>query len=194
MALSLTKGQKISLEKESGGGLSKVAMGLGWDAVKRKGIMGFLSGGAQEIDLDATCIMFDAAKNIIDVVWFRQLQSKDGSIRHSGDNRTGAGDGDDETITVDLTRVPANVTSLIFTINSFTGQTFDQIENAFCRLVNLSNNQEIARYTLSGGGKVTAQIMSKVYRHNGEWKMAAIGEPANGRTFQDILPNITPFL
>ncbi|MDR1053468.1 MAG: TerD family protein [Planctomycetaceae bacterium] len=193
MALSLVKGQKISLEKESGGGLVRVAMGLGWDAVRPKGIFGFFSKG-QEIDLDATCIMFDGAKNIIDVVWFKQLQSKDGSIRHSGDNRTGAGDGDDETIVVDLKRVPANVISLIFTINSFTGQTFDQIDNAFCRLVNLSNNQEIARYTLSGGGNVTAQIMSKVYRHNNEWKMAAIGEPANGRTFIDILPNIVPFL
>jgi tellurium resistance protein TerZ len=194
MALSLTKGQKISLEKESGGGLSKVAMGLGWDVAKPKGMMGFFSGGSQEIDLDATCVLFDAAKNLVDTVYFGQLQSKDGSIKHSGDNRTGAGDGDDETIIVDLSRVPANVTGLVFTINSFTGQTFDQIENAFCRLVNLSNNQEIAKYTLSGGGKVTAQIMAKIYRHNNEWKMAAIGEPAHGRTFQEILPNIVPFL
>ncbi len=193
MALTLVKGQKISLEKEGGSGLARVAMGLGWDAAKKKGLMGFFAG-SQEIDLDATCIMFDAAKNIVDVVWFRQLTSKDGSIRHSGDNRTGAGDGDDETISVDLSRVPANVTTLIFTINSFTGQTFDQIENAFCRLVNLANNQEIAKYTLSGGGNVTAQIMAKLYRHNNEWKMAAIGESANGRTFQDILPSIVPFL
>ncbi|MDR1478467.1 MAG: TerD family protein [Planctomycetaceae bacterium] len=193
MALSLTKGQKISLTKEGGSGLTKVAMGLGWDAVRPKGILGFFSR-PKEIDLDATCILFGTAKNIIDVVWFQQLQSKDGSIRHSGDNRTGVGDGDDETIVVDLTRVPANVTSLIFTINSFTGQTFDQIENAFCRLVNLANKQEIARYTLSGGGRVTAQIMSKIYRHNGEWKMAAIGEPANGQTFLDILPTVVPFV
>ena len=193
MALSLVKGQKISLEKEGGGGLTKVAMGLGWDPVKAKGIMGFLKG-TPEIDLDATCIMFDAAKNIIDVVWFRQLQSQDGSIKHSGDNRTGQGAGDDETINVDLSRVPATVSSLVFTINSFTGQTFNQIENAYCRLINLSNNQEIARYTLTGGGAVTAQIMAKIYRHNNEWKMSAIGEPANGKTFLDILPKIVPHL
>ncbi|MDR3109803.1 MAG: TerD family protein [Planctomycetaceae bacterium] len=193
MAISLIKGQKISLAKEGGSGLTKVAMGLGWDAAKPKGIMSFFSA-AKDIDLDATCIMFDSAKQLVDVVWFRQLQSKDGSIKHSGDNRTGAGDGDDETISVDLSRVPANVTSLVFTINSFTGQTFNEVENAFCRLVNLANNQEIAKYSLSGGGNVTAQIMAKVYRHNGEWKMAAIGEPANGRTFQDILPNIVPYL
>jgi tellurium resistance protein TerZ len=194
MVLSLVKGQKISLEKEGGAGLARVAMGLGWDAVKPKGILGMFIR-SQEIDLDATCIMFDAAKKIVDVVWFQQLISKDGSINHSGDNRTGgAGDADDETINVDLSRVPVNITTLVFTINSFTGQTFDQIENAFCRLINLTNNQEIAKYTLSGGGNVTAQIMAKVYRHNNEWKMAAIGEPANGQTFQDILPNILPFL
>ena len=193
MGLSLVKGQKISLEKEGGAGLTRVAMGLGWDAVKSKGILGMFSK-PKEIDLDASCVLFDAAKNIVDVVWFQQLASKDGSIRHSGDNRTGAGDGDDETINVDLSKVPANVTSLVFTINSFTGQTFNEIENAFCRLVNLANNQEIAKYTLSGGGSVTAQIMARLYRHNSEWKMAAIGEPANGQTFQQILPNILPFL
>jgi tellurium resistance protein TerZ len=193
MTLNLTKGQKISLAKEGGEGLTKVAMGLGWDVAKPKGIMGIFGGGGS-IDLDASCVMFDAAKNIVDAIWFRQLQSKDGSIQHTGDNRTGEGDGDDESINVDLTRVPANVTSLVFTINSFSGQTFDQIENAFCRLINLANKQEIAKYSLSGGGNVTAQIMAKIYRHNNEWKMAAIGEPANGRTFQDLLPKIVPYL
>ena len=193
MGISLVKGQKISLSKEGGGGLTKIFMGLGWDAVKPKGILGFFGVG-QAIDLDATCILFDASKQIVDVVWFRQLKSKDGSILHTGDNRTGAGDGDDETINVDLSRIPANVTALVFTINSFTGQTFDQIENAFCRLVDVANNQEIAKYSLSGGGNVTAQIMAKLYRHNNEWKMAAIGEPANGQTFHDILPNILPHL
>ena len=196
MGLSLVKGQKISLEKEGGAGLARVAMGLGWDSAKPKGIFGFFRS-APDIDLDASCIMFDAAKNIVDVVWFKQLASKDGSIKHSGDDRTGAGaasGGDNETINVDLSRIPANVTSLVFTINSFTGQTFDQIENAFCRLVNLANNQEIARYTLSGGGSITAQIMAKIYRHNNEWKMAAIGEPASGQTFQHLLPKILPYL
>ncbi|MDR2761006.1 MAG: TerD family protein [Planctomycetaceae bacterium] len=193
MTISLVKGQKISLEKESGVKLSKIAMGLGWDVARPKGILGLFKR-LPAIDLDATCIMFDAAKQIVDVVWFRQLQSKDGSVKHSGDNRTGEGEGDDETIFVNLSLVPLNVTSLVFTINSFTGQTFNQIENAFCRLVNLDNRQEIAKYVLSGGGEVTAQIMSKIYRHNGEWKMAAIGEPANGQTFHHILPNIVPFL
>jgi tellurium resistance protein TerZ len=198
MAISLTKGQKISLDKEAGGTLTKVIMGLGWDAANAKGgggIFGiFGGGGGGSIDLDASCLMFDASKNLLDSIWFRQLKSKDGSVVHTGDNLTGAGDGDDEQIIVDLSRVPANVQSLIFVVNSFTGQNFDNVANAFCRMVNANNNQEVARYTLSGGGKYTAQIMAKIYRYNGEWKMAAIGEPSSGRTFQDMLPQVINFL
>jgi len=187
MAISLVKGQKISLAKEGDASLTRVVMGLGWDAVKKKGFLGF-GGGAQEIDLDASCIMFDAEHTPVDVVWFRQLRSRDGSILHTGDNRTGAGEGDDEQIIVDLPRVPAGVKSLVFVVNSFTGQNFSQIENASCRLVNAANNQEIARYDLSCQGNHTAQVMAKVYRHNGEWKMHAIGENGSGRTFDDLMP------
>jgi tellurium resistance protein TerZ len=131
---------------------------------------------------------------LVDTVWFRQLRSQDGSITHTGDNRTGAGDGDDEQIIVELSRVPANVKSLIFVVNSFTGQNFSQIENAFCRIVNGTNNKEIARYQLSCQGGHTAQLMAKVYRHENEWKMHAIGENASGRTFHDMQPVITPHL
>lgn len=193
MAVNLQKGQKISLEKEAGGALTKVVMGLGWDAIKSKGFFGF-GGGAPEIDLDASCIMFDEQGNPIDAVWFRQLKSKDGSVVHTGDNRTGDGDGDDEQIIVDLTRVPSNVKSLVFTVNSFTGQNFSQIENATCRIVNANNNSEIARFNLSTLGSHNAQIMAKIYRHGGEWKMHAIGEIGNGRTFDDLMPQITPHL
>ncbi|HBN07682.1 MAG TPA: Tellurium resistance protein terZ [Cyanobacteria bacterium UBA8530] len=188
MTVNLTKGQKISLEKEAGGALAKVVMGLGWDAKKKGGMMGKLFGGSQEIDLDASCVLFDEANDMIDSVWFRQLKSKDGSIVHTGDNRTGAGDGDDEQIVVDLPKVPATVKSLVFVVNSFTGQNFSQIENAFCRMVEQSSNKEIAKYDLSCSGDHTAQIMAKVYRHGGEWKMHAIGENASGKTFQDLLP------
>lgn len=193
MAVNLQKGQKISLEKEAGVKLTKIVMGLGWDAVKTKGIFGF-GGKTQEIDLDASCILFDDQGNQTDSVWFRQLQSKDGSVVHTGDNRTGAGDGDDEQITVDLTRVPANVKSLMFTVNSFTGQNFSQIENANCRIINASNNQEVARFNLSTLGSHNAQIMAKIYRHGSEWKMHAIGEIGNGRTFAELMPQITPHL
>ena len=187
MAISLAKGQKISLEKEAGTSLSRITMGLGWDVAKKKGFLGF-GGGAGEVDLDASCVLFDDAKNQLDAVWFSQLKSKDGSIIHTGDNLTGEGEGDDEQIIVDLSRVPANVKSLVFVVNSFTGQNFSQIENAFCRVVNSQNNQEIARFNLSAQGAHTAQVMAKVYRHEGVWKMHAIGEIASGRTFQDLMP------
>ena len=193
MAINLVKGQKISLEKESGGGLGKVTMGLGWDTKKAGGFMGF-GGKEQDIDLDASCVLFDESKQLLDAVWFRQLASKDGSITHTGDNRTGAGDGDDEQIIVDLPRVHASVKSLVFVVNSFTGQNFSQIENAFCRIVDARNGTEVAKYNLSSTGMHTAQIMAKLYRHNNEWKMHAIGENATGRTFNELVPAILPHL
>jgi len=194
MAINLQKGQKISLSKESGGALSKVVMGLGWDAKKVPVSMlkGLFGGGKSEdsIDLDASCVLFDDQNKVVDIIYFGQLKSKDGSIVHTGDNRSGAGDGDDEQIKVDLDKVPAHVKSLVFTVNSFSGQTFDEVENAYCRIVDSSNNAEVARYTLSSQGPHTAQIMAKVYRHNGEWKMHAIGENGVGRTIDALLPQI----
>jgi tellurium resistance protein TerZ len=193
MSVNLSKGQKISLDKEAGGALSKITMGLGWDAVKSKGFFGF-GAKTEAIDLDASCVLFDEANRPADTVWFRQLKSRDGSIVHTGDNRTGAGDGDDEQINVDLNAVPAGVKSLVFTVNSFTGQNFSQVENAYCRIINAVNGQEVARFNLSVQGAHTAQIMAKLYRHNGEWKMHAIGENGSGRTFDDLMPLITPHL
>jgi len=188
MGVNLVKGQRISLTKKDGSTLTQVIMGLGWDAKKTGGFFGF-GGSQKDIDLDASCVLFDQNKNQLDAVWFRQLRSKDGSIQHSGDNLTGAGEGDDEKIMVNLTGVPNNVQSLVFVVNSFTGQNFSQIKNTFCRLVDKSTNKVIARYDLSNqGGTHTAQIMVKVYRHRGEWKMHAIGENASGRTFHDLLP------
>ncbi|MWA01065.1 TerD family protein [Actinomadura sp. LD22] len=192
MTISLQKGQKVSLAKPGGGTLTRVRMGLGWDAVAKKGLFG--KGKAQSIDLDASCLLFDASGNLADSVWFRQLRSKDGSVQHTGDNLTGAGEGDDEVINVDLQSVPANVTQLVFTVNSFTGQDFSQIENAFCRLVDEATGQEIARYDLSGAGQHNAQIMAKVSRDGAGWSMTAIGATASGRTFQHLLPAVSAHL
>lgn len=194
MSVNLQKGQKISLDKEAGGGLSRVTMGLGWDAIKSKGFFGFGGGKSDAVDLDASVVMFDESNKPVDVIWFRQLKSKDGSIVHTGDNRTGAGDGDDEQIIVDLNAVPASVKALVFTVNSFTGQTFATVENAYCRLINTGNQQEVARFNLSVTGSHSAQIMAKLYRHGGEWKMHAIGENGNGRTFDDLMPQISVHL
>lgn len=185
MTINLQKGQKVSLAKRGGGTLSVVRMGLGWDAVKKRGLFG---SKTQAIDLDASALLFDAAGTLVDAVWFQQLRSQDGSVQHTGDNRTGAGDGDDESVVVDLTRLSPAVTQIVFTVNSFTGQDFTQIENAFCRLVDETTNEEVARYELSGSGSHNAQIMAKVSRGPGEWTMTAIGAIASGRTFQDLLP------
>ena len=192
MAVNLQKGQKISLEKEAGGTLTSVVMGLGWDVAKKKGLFGF--GREQSIDLDASCFIFDDNNNPIDLVYFGQLASRDGSVQHSGDNRTGEGDGDDEQIAVALNRIPANVKTLVFTVSNYTGQNFSQVENAYCRLVDGQTGKEIARYDLSAQGNHTAQIMAKIYRHNGEWKMHAIGENSQGATPDLILPKIVPYL
>jgi tellurium resistance protein TerZ len=192
VSVSLSKGQKVSLSKEGGAGLTKVRMGLGWDAAAVKGLFG--RKRAQTIDLDASALLFDAAGVLVDQVWFQQLTSKDGSVQHTGDNLTGAGEGDDESIRVDLSRVPAQVSTLVFTVNSFTGQDFSQIENAFCRLVDETSDSEIARYELTGSGNHTAQIMAKLARDGAGWSMTAIGVPASGRTFKDLLPAIAGHL
>lgn len=200
MGINLQKGQRISLEKEAGRGLSRVVMGLGWvmKQVQSKGFLGFGGGSRQEaIDLDASCLLFDAGGNLADTVWFRQLESRCGSIRHSGDDRSGGGEAgaDNERISIDLSRIPASVQTLIFTVNSFSGESFAGIPNAFCRLVDEANSGEVARFDLSlEGGSHTGLIMTKLYRHNNEWKMQAIGEQAEGRTFHDLLPALQPYL
>lgn len=187
MALTLSKSQTISLEKTAGGsGLTTIRLGLGWDPEKI-GFMGRLLGNSGEIDLDASCILFDENLRPIDLVWFRQLHSQDGSIQHSGDNRTGEGDGDDETITVDLSRLPASVKYLVFTVNSFTGQTFEKIANAYCRVVNASNRVELARFNLSEKGRHTGVVMASLVRENSGWEFKAIGQVTNGRTADDLV-------
>lgn len=190
--VSLVKGQSVSLVKSGGGTLTKVRMGLGWDAMKKKGMFG--GSKSQSIDLDATCLLFDAHKQLVDQVWFQQLKSRDGSVVHTGDNRTGAGDGDDESVLVDLQQLPPAVTTLVFVVNSFTGQSFAQIENAFCRLVDSTDDKELARYDLTGSGTHNAQVMAKVSRDGSGWSMTAIGATANGRTFHELLPAVLPHL
>jgi tellurium resistance protein TerZ len=191
--VSLSKGQTVSLEKRGGGTLTRVRMGLGWDAMKKKGMFG--REKEQSIDLDASALLFDGAGQLVDQVWFQQLKSKDGSVLHTGDNRTGAGEGDDESIIVDLQAVPPTVSQIVFVVNSFTGENFSQIENAFCRLVDsTANDTELARYELTGSGSHNSQVMAKVSRAGQAWTMTAIGAIANGRTFRDLLPTVTQHL
>lgn len=143
--------------------------------------------GGIEIDLDASCIILDGNYEPLDLVWFRQLQSQDGSIKHSGDNRTGEGDGDDETIYVDLQRLPSQAQHLVFTVNSFTGQNFSKVENAYCRILNEANNKEIVRFNLSEKGNHTGIVMASLSKGANGWTFKAIGQTTSGRTVDDLV-------
>ncbi|KAA8890399.1 TerD family protein [Nocardia colli] len=188
--VSLVKGQRVTLRKEGGAALTFVKMGLGWDPVKNRGMFG---NRTVDVDLDASVVMF-ADNNPVDVAYYGQLTSKDGSIRHQGDNLTGEGEGDDEVILVDLTRIPAHVSTLVFIVTSYKGHTFEQIQNAFCRLVDGTNNAELARYTLAGGMPFTAMAMAKVFRVGGDWKLQAIGEGFAAKHPGEAVPHLGRFL
>jgi tellurium resistance protein TerD len=197
MSISLQKGQRISLSKEAPG-LTKLICGLGWDVNQRSGggFFGNFGNNNQECDLDASVICLDASNKLADnkdVVYFGNLQHPSGSVTHQGDNRTGAGDGDDEVIIVDLSRIPSHIVKLVFVVNIYDckarKQDFGQIQNAFVRLINGDNNRELARYELSGKeyGGMTGMVLAEVYSHNQEWKMAAIGSGVNTDGLKGII-------
>jgi tellurium resistance protein TerZ len=194
MSITLAKRQTINLTKDNGQGLTSITMGLGWDVAKSKGFFGFSGSRSESIDLDASVVAYDANKRKVEHVYFGQLKAFQGAIQHNGDNLTGDGDGDDETIDVDLTRLPANVETLVFTVNSFRGQSFDKVENAFCRLVDRTNDKEIARIDLSAKGAHTGVIMAKVSRQGNGWSLQALAEVGSGRTFNDMLPQIATLI
>lgn len=180
-ALTLQKQQSLSLTKADGTALTKVRLGLGWDEIKRTGLRGLFGGG--EIDLDASAILVGGGR-VLDTVYYGQLRSRDGSVRHTGDNLTGAGDGDDEQILVDLNKVPNNVDKIVFVITSYSGQCFDQVENVFARVVDLSGAEnEVVRYDLGrDGGNGTANVIAKFTRTGSGWEFTALGTPAQGKT------------
>lgn len=185
MSISLKKGQKVSLTKESAG-LSNVLVGLGWDAVEtiKKGFFASLFGkGSADIDCDATAILLKNGKfcDKSDVVYFGNLQHKSGTVRHMGDNLTGDGDGDDEQILIDLSKVPAEYDRIVIVVNIYDcirrKQEFGMIKNAFIRIIDGKTNRELCKYNLSENYLgMTAMIFGEIYRHEGEWKFNAIGQ------------------
>ncbi len=194
MSVSLTKGANISLAKEAPG-LSKVVLGLGWGKKRKRGFFGGLK--EVKVDLDASCLLFDDQKRLLDQVWYRQLRSREGSVIHSGDDLTGGGEAGipNEEILVQLNSVPSNVKTLVFTVNSFSSDSFDGIPDAFCLLKNHATGKEIARYNLSvEGGGHTGLVIAKLYQHKGEWKFKALGEWGEGQTFERLLPIIGHFI
>jgi tellurium resistance protein TerD len=196
MAINLKKGQRISLTKDDPS-LSKIMVGLGWDPVKKSGgglLAGLFGGGAPDIDCDASVFMLDEngkIKSKENIIYFGNLKSRCGSVKHSGDNLTGGGAGDDEQIFIELPLVPRDVHKLVFVVNIYNcvkrKQHFGMVENAFIRLVNLSGNKEILRYSLTNeySGK-TALNVAEIYRQDNEWKFAAIGQGTNDASLGDM--------
>ena len=181
MSISLQKGQKVSLTKESAG-LSTVMVGLGWDEVQQKKA-GFFAPKPQPIDCDASAILLIDGKLRAndDVVYFNNLRHKTGTVQHMGDNLTGAGDGDDEQIIVDLASIPQQYDRIVVVVNIYQAvqrkQHFGMIENAFIRVVDARNNTELCKYNLSDDySNMTAMIFGEIYRHDGEWKFNAMGQ------------------
>lgn len=174
MAISLNKGGRLSLDKEAPG-LKKVLIGLGWDARATDGAA---------FDLDASAFMLNAdgkVRSEADFIFYNQLKSACGSVQHTGDNQTGAGEGDDESIMIDLGRIPADVQKVSFTVTIHEAearkQNFGQVNNAYIRLVNAETNAEVARYDLAEDASTeTAMIFGEIYRHGSEWKFGAVGQ------------------
>ncbi len=185
MGISLQKSQSVSLAKEARGGLSRITLGVGWDVAKG-GFFGRMLGGGGDIDLDASCLTFDANKTVLEAVWFGKLTNASGTIRHSGDNLTGEGDGDDESIAIQLDRLDAKVEYIVLTVNSFRGQTFDKVANAFGRVVDNQSGREMARFDISDSGPHTGLILASLTRNGGQWDFKAIGERTGGRTVHDL--------
>ncbi|MEU0285996.1 TerD family protein [Streptomyces sp. NPDC006147] len=176
--VSLQKNQTVSLMKGGRPLLSRVQMGLGWEPAYR----------GKDIDLDASVIAYGPQRNHIDSCYFGKLQILGGAIQHSGDNLTGEGGGDDEVITVDLGRLPMEVSGLVFTVNSFSGQKFTEVAKAYCRLIDATTGEELARFDLTSAEPQTGVMMAKLIRQfSGEWEMTAMGDFVKSRTVRGMV-------
>ncbi len=176
--VSLRKNQTVSLVKGGRPLLSRVRMGLGWEPAFR----------GKDIDLDASVIAYGPDRRHLDSCYFGKLTILDGAVKHSGDNLTGEGAGDDEAIVVDLGRLPAEATGLVFTVNSFSGQKFTEVAKAYCRLLDAETDEELVRFDLTNAEPQTGVMMAKLIRQfSGEWEMTAMGDFVKSRTVRGMV-------
>ncbi|GGY90847.1 TerD family protein [Streptomyces nitrosporeus] len=176
--VNLQKNQTVSLVKGGRPLLSQVKMGLGWEPAFR----------GKDIDLDASVIAYGPQRNHLESCYFGKLSILGGAVKHSGDNLTGEGAGDDEVIVVDLGRLPAEATGLVFTVNSFTGQKFTEVAKAYCRLIDAATGEELVRFDLTGAEPQTGVMMAKLIKQfSGEWEMTAMGEFVKSRTVRGMV-------
>ena len=191
MSVNLQKGQKVELRKNNGGSLRRVMVGLGWDEVKQK--RGLFAPKPQDIDCDASAILCVNGRLVDakDLVFYNNLTHRSGAVMHMGDNLTGAGEGDDEQIMVDLTALPGQYDKIIFTVTIYQarerGQHFGLISNCFIRICDAETGQEICKYNLSENySGMTAMIFGELYRYNGAWKFNAIGQPTTDNSVGEV--------
>lgn len=191
MSVNLQKGQKVELRKNNGGTLRRVMVGLGWDEVQQK--RSFFAPRPQDIDCDASAILCVNGRltAVGDLVFYNNLQHPTGAVRHMGDNLTGAGEGDDEQIMVDLTALPSQYDKIVFVVTIYQarerGQHFGMIRNCFIRICDAETNQELCKYNLSENyNNMTAMIFGELYRYNGSWKFNAIGQPTTDNSISDM--------
>ena len=187
--IELTEGQELALTTEDGQPLTLLRMGVGWDKERTAGAIGT---GAPDIDLDASAVQF-AGGQLFDLAFYNNLQTRDGSVVHLGDNLTGRGEGDDEMLTVDLGRVYEKVDTIVFLVSSYQGHTLEWINNAYCRLVD-DHDVELARFTLTGGVPQTGLAMAKLFRDGEQWKLRAIGEGIAVKIPTESVAALRPFL
>ena len=169
--IELQRGDEMVLAAEDGGPLGRLTMGLGWD--KKPGA-GFIGTGAPDVDLDASAMQY-AGEQLFDLAFFNHLGTRDGSVVHLGDNISGRGEGDDEQITIDLTKVFPRVDTMLFLVSSYQGHSLEWVRNAYCRLVD-EDGEEIARFTLTEGVPRTGFMLAKMFRDGDAWRLKAIGQ------------------
>lgn len=196
MAVDLKKGQKISLQKSNGKRLSNLMVGLGWDAsesAQKKGFFSRLFGNSDNFDCDASVFLCQGGKFVDkdDIVYFGNLEHRSHAVKHMGDNLTGEGDGDDEQIFVDLDNIPQRYDKLIFVVNIYHAvdrkQHFGMIKNAYIRIVDAENREELCRFNLSEDyTDMLSMIAGEVYRHKDEWKFNAIGAGTRDTGLNDL--------
>jgi tellurium resistance protein TerZ len=200
MAINLQKGQRINLEKSNGAKLQSICVGINWGAIEKKGLFG-LNKTKEAVDLDASCALYDEKKTVLDVVYFGNLKSKDGSVKHSGDDLTGDMGGDDgldnEVITLDFSQLNPSVTYAAFVLNSFKGQDFGTIPFASIRIYEGTPtrvSEVFATYDIANGANFAghvSMVMGVFYKRNGEWKFNAIGEPTKDKKLQETVTTVT---
>ena len=188
--IELSKGQDLPLSADDGRPLTRLRLGVGWD---KEPTAGFIGSGAPDVDLDASAVQF-AGDQLFDLAFYNNLKTRDGSVEHLGDNLTGRGEGDDEVIVLDLSRVYEKVDSIVFLVSSYQGHTLEWINRAYCRIVDEGTGTELVRFTLTAGVPQTGLVMAKLYRDGAQWQLRAIGEGIAVKVPSESVRALRPYL